>query len=251
MEAAGEAGVKFIVLDRVNPIGGATVAGPVRLGPSQFIAYHNIPVQHGMTAGELARMINAERGLGVELQIVKIEGWKRGLFFDSTGQPWTNPSPNMRSLTQALLYPGIGLLETAMSVGRGTDTPFEVIGAPYIDGVRLARRLNGLGQAGVMFVPILFTPSASVHKDEPCDGVNIIITDRRKLNAVSLGIDITRVLHKMYPKDFPLAKVGRLLCHPPTIESLGQGKTLSQIEALWKADLAKFNTRRADYLLYE
>jgi len=251
MEAAGEAGVKFIVLDRVNPIGGVTVAGPVRLGPSQFIAYHNIPVQHGMTAGELARMINAERGLGVELQIVKIEGWKRGLFFDSTGQPWTNPSPNMRSLTQALLYPGIGLLETAMSVGRGTDTPFEVIGAPYIDGVRLARRLNGLGQAGVMFVPILFTPSASVHKDEPCDGVNIIITDRRKLNAVSLGIDIARVLHKMYPKNFPLAKVGRLLCHPPTIESLGQGKTLSQIEALWKADLAKFNTRRADYLLYE
>ena len=251
MEAAGEAGVKFIVLDRVNPIGGVTVAGPVRLGPSQFIAYHNIPVQHGMTAGELARMINAERGLGVELQIVKIEGWKRGLFFDSTGQPWTNPSPNMRSLTQALLYPGIGLLETAMSVGRGTDTPFEVIGAPYIDGVRLARRLNGLGQAGVMFVPILFTPSASVHKDEPCDGVNIIITDRRKLNAVSLGIDIARVLHKMYPKDFPLAKIGRLLCHPPTIESLGQGKTLLQIEALWKADLSNFNTRRSDYLLYE
>ena len=217
MEAAGEAGVKFIVLDRVNPIGGVTVAGPVRLGPSQFIAYHNIPVQHGMTAGELARMINAERGLGVELQIVKIEGWKRGLFFDSTGQPWTNPSPNMRSLTQALLYPGIGLLETAMSVGRGTDTPFEVIGAPYIAGVRLARRLNGLGQAGVMFVPILFTQSASVHKDEPCDGVNIIITNRRKLNAVSLGIDIARVLHKMYPKNFPLAKIGRLLCHSPTV----------------------------------
>ena len=104
MEAAGEAGVKFIVLDRVNPIGGVTVAGPVRLGPSKFIAYHNIPVQHGMTAGELARMINAERGLGVELQVVKIKGWKRGLFFDSTGQPWTNPSPNMRSHTQELLY---------------------------------------------------------------------------------------------------------------------------------------------------
>ena len=251
MEAAGEAGVKFIVLDRVNPIGGATVAGPVRLGPSQFIAYHNIPVQHGMSAGELARMINAERGLGVELQIVKIEGWKRGLFFDATGQPWTNPSPNMRSLTQAILYPGIGLLETAMSVGRGTDTPFEVIGAPYIDDVKLANQLNALGQTGVRFVPIRFTPDYSVHKDKPCGGVNIIITDRRKLRAVPLGIDIARVLRKMYPKNFPLAKVGRLLCHPPTIESLGQGKTLSQIEALWKADLAKFNTRRSDYLLYE
>jgi len=250
MEAASAAGVKFIVLDRVNPIS-TTVAGPVRLGPSQFIAYHNIPVQHGMTAGELARMINAERDLGVELQVVKIEGWKRSQWFDTTGQPWTNPSPNMRNLTQALLYPGIGLLETAMSVGRGTDTPFEVIGAPYIDDVKLANRLNALGQAGVRFVPIRFTPSASIHADEPCGGVNIIVTDRQKLRAVPLGIDIARVLHKLYPKKFPLAKVGRLLCHPPTIDALGQGKTLAQIEALWKTDLAKFTPRRAKYLLYE
>ena len=250
MEAASAAGVKFIVLDRVNPIS-TTVAGPVRLGPSQFIAYHNIPVQHGMTAGELARMINAERDLGVELQVVKIEGWKRSQWFDTTGQPWTNPSPNMRNLTQALLYPGIGLLETAMSVGRGTDTPFEVIGAPYIDDVKLANRLNALGQAGVRFVPIRFTPSASIHADEPCGGVNIIITDRRNLRAVPLGIDIARVLHELYPKKFPLAKVGRLLCHPPTLEALGQGKTLAQIEALWKTDLANFTPRRAKHLLYE
>jgi len=208
-------------------------------------------VQHGMTAGELARMINAERGLDVGLKIVKIEGWKRDRFFDSTGQPWTNPSPNMRNLTQALLYPGIGLLETAMSVGRGTDTPFEVIGAPYIDGVRLASRLNALGQAGVTFIPIRFTPSASVHEGEPCGGVNIIVIDRRKFRAVPLGIDIARVLHELYPKQFPLAKVGRLLCHPSTIEALGQGKTLAQIEALWRTGLAKFTLRRAKYLLYE
>jgi len=251
MEAAAEAGVKFIVLDRVNPIGGATVAGPVRLGPSQFIAYHDIPMQHGMTAGELARMINTERDLGVELQIVKIEGWKRSQLFDTTGQPWTNPSPNMRNFTQALLYPGIGLLETAMSVGRGTDTPFEVIGAPYIDDVKLANRLNALGQPGVRFIPIRFTPDYSVHKDKPCGGVNIIVTDRHKLRAVPLGIDIARVLHKLYPKSFPLAKVGRLLCHPPTLEALGQGKTLAHIEALWKTGLANFTPRRAKYLLYE
>lgn len=251
MEAAAEAGVKFIVLDRVNPIGGATVAGPVRLGPSQFIAYHDIPMQHGMTAGELARMINTERDLGVELQIVKIEGWKRSQLFDTTGQPWTNPSPNMRNFTQALLYPGIGLLETAMSVGRGTDTPFEVIGAPYIDDVKLANRLNALGQPGVRFIPIRFTPDYSVHKEKPCGGVNIIVTDRHKLRAVPLGIDIARVLHKLYPKSFPLAKVGRLLCHPPTLEALDQGKTLAHIEALWKTGLAKFTPRRAKYLLYE
>lgn len=251
MEAAAEAGVKFIVLDRVNPIGGATVAGPVRLGPSQFIAYHDIPMQHGMTAGELARMINTERDLGVELQIVKIEGWKRSQLFDTTGQPWTNPSPNMRNFTQALLYPGIGLLETAMSVGRGTDTPFEVIGAPYIDDVKLANRLNALGQPGVRFIPIRFTPDYSVHKDKPCGGVNIIVTDRHNLRAVPLGIDIARVLHKLYPKSFPLAKLGRLLCHPPTLEALDQGESLAHIEALWKTGLAKFTPRRAKYLLYE
>ena len=216
MEAAAEAGVKFIVLDRVNPIGGATVAGPVRLGPSQFIAYHDIPVRHGMTVGELAQMINVERNAGCSsCKIVKIEGWKRGQLFDTTGQPWTNPSPNMRCLTQALLYPGIGLLETAMSVGRGTDTPFEVIGAPYINDIKLANQLNALGQPGVRFVPIRFTPDYSVHKDESCGGVNIIITDRNKLLAVPLGIDIARVLHELYPKRFPLAKVDRLLCHPP------------------------------------
>jgi len=251
MEAAAEAGVKFIVLDRVNPIGATVVEGPVRLGPTDFIAFHDIPIRHGMTVGELARMFNSERGYNADLQVVKIENWSRGQVFDTTGQPWTNPSPNMRNLTQAMLYPGIGFLETAMSVGRGTDTPFEVIGAPYIDDVRLAKRLNALGQAGVTFVPVRFTPDYSVHKDESCGGVNIIITDREALKPVALGIDIARVLHAMYPKEFPLAKVGRLLCHPPTIEALGQGKTLRQIEAAWQPRLAKFKKRRAEFLLYD
>ena len=170
MEAAAEAWVKFIVLDRVNPIGATVVEGPVRLGPTDFIAFHDIPIRHGMTVGELARMFNSERGYNANLQVVKIEKWSREQVFDTTGQPWTNPSPNMRNLTQAMLYPGIGLLETAMSVGRGTDTPFEVIGAPYIDDVRLAGRLNALGQAGVTFVPVRFTPDYSVHKDESCGG---------------------------------------------------------------------------------
>ena len=138
-----------------------------------------------------------------------------------------------------------------MSVGRGTDTPFEVIGAPYIDDVRLAKRLNALGQEGVRFVPIRFTPNYSVHKDEPCGGVNIIVTDRQKLRAVLLGIDIARELHALYPKQFPLVKVGRLLCHPPTLEALSQGKTLVQIEALWKRDLVNFTLRRAKHLLYK
>jgi uncharacterized protein YbbC (DUF1343 family) len=251
MEAASEAGIKFIVLDRVNPIGAANFEGPVRLGPTDFIAFHDIPVKHGMTVGELARMFNRERDYNVKLQIVKIEDWSRSQTFDETGQPWTNPSPNMRNITQAMLYPGIGLLETALSVGRGTDTPFEVIGAPYINDVLLAKRLNALGQEGVMFVPVRFTPSASIHKGQACGGVNIIITNRRKLKPVLLGAAIARELYAIYPKHFPLVKVNRLLCHLPTIRAIEQGKTLDQIQELWQSDLVNFNKRRAEFLIYD
>ena len=251
MEAASESGVKFIVLDRVNPIGAANVEGPVRLGPTDFIAFHDIPVKHGMTVGELARMFNRERGYNVKLEVVEIEDWSRRQTFDETGQPWTNPSPNMRNLTQAMLYPGIGLLETALSVGRGTDTPFEVIGAPYIDDVLLAKRLNALSQEGVMFVPIRFTPSASIHKAKECGGVNIIITNREKLKPVILGIAIARELHAIYPNHFPLVKVNRLLCHLPTIRAIEKGETMNDIQELWQTDLDKFNKRRAEFLIYD
>ena len=251
MEAAAEAGIRFIVLDRINPIGGQIVDGPIRRGKSQFIAFHDIPVQHGMTVGELAHMFNKERDYNVNLQVVKVEGWSRKMFFDETGQPWTNPSPNMRSLTQALLYPGVGLLETALSVGRGTDTPFEIIGAPYIDDVKLARSLNDLKQPGVRFIPIKFTPKASIHRDKVCNGVNIIITNREALRAVPLGVEIARVLHQMYPKNFPLIKVNRLLCHSDTLSAIERGDTLSQIQNMWAEDLNHFKRRRSKFLLYE
>lgn len=251
MEAAAEAGIRFIVLDRINPIGGQIVDGPIRRGKSQFIAFHDIPVQHGMTVGELAHMFNKERDYNVNLQVVKVEGWSRRMFFDETGQPWTNPSPNMRSLTQALLYPGVGLLETALSVGRGTDTPFEIIGAPYIDDVKLARSLNDLKQPGVRFIPIKFTPKASIHKDKVCNGVNIIITNREALRSVPLGVEIARVLHQMYPENFPLIKVNRLLCHSDTLSAIERGDTLSQIQKLWAEDLNLFKRRRSKFLLYE
>ena len=251
MEAASQAGIRFIVLDRINPIGGQIVDGPIRQGPSQFIAFHDIPIQHGMTVGELALMFNKERSYYANLQVVKVEGWSRGKFFDETGQPWTNPSPNMRSLTQAILYPGIGLLETALSVGRGTDTPFEIIGAPYIDDVKLARSLNDLQQPGVRFIPIKFTPKASIHKDRPCRGVNIIITDRKIFRSVPLGIEIARVLHQTYPENFPLSKVNRLLCHSATLKAIEDGDSLSQIQNIWKEDLNQFRKRRAEFLLYK
>ncbi len=251
MEAAAEAGIRFIVLDRINPIGGQIVDGPIRRGKSQFIAFHDIPVQHGMTVGELAHMFNKERDYNVNLQVVKVEGWSRRMFFDETGQPWTNPSPNMRSLTQALLYPGVGLLETALSVGRGTDTPFEIIGAPYIDDVKLARSLNDLKQPGVRFIPIKFTPKASIHRDKVCNGVNIIITNRKALRTVPLGVEIARVLHQMYPENFPLIKVNRLLCHSDTLSAIERGDTLSQIQNMWAEDLNHFKRRRSKFLLYE
>ena len=251
MEAAAETGIRFIVLDRINPIGGQIVDGPIRRGKSQFIAFHDIPVQHGMTVGELAHMFNKERDYNVNLQVVKVEGWSRRMFFDETGQPWTNPSPNMRSLTQALLYPGVGLLETALSVGRGTDTPFEIIGAPYIDDVKLARSLNDLKQPGVRFIPIKFTPKASIHRDKVCNGVNIIITNREALRSVPLGVEIARVLHQMYPKNFPLIKVNRLLCHSDTLSAIERGDTLSQIQNMWAEDLNHFKRRRSKFLLYE
>ena len=173
------------------------------------------------------------------------------MFFDQTSLPWINPSPNMRSLTEAILYPGIGLLETtSLSVGRGTDTPFELIGAPYIDDARLASELNRAGLTGVRFVAVRFTPDASVFKGQLCKGVNIILTDRDNCNVVDLGITIASKLQQLYPKEFGLDKFNRLLVHKPTVDAIRSGKSLTQIKSLWGADLNEFRARREKYLIY-
>jgi uncharacterized protein YbbC (DUF1343 family) len=252
LEAAGEAGIKFFVLDRVNPINALTIDGPVLTNQTSFTAFHPIPVRYGMTMGELARMFNAERNFKTDLTVIPVENWSRDLWFDQTGLPWINPSPNMRSLTEATLYPGVGLLETtALSVGRGTDTPFEVIGAPYIDDVQLADELNRAGLAGVRFVPVRFTPTASVFKDKPCGGVNIILTDRDHCNVVDIGLTIAQALHRLHPTDFGIEKFNRLLGHSATIDALKSGKTLSDTKRMWVTDLEEFQKRRAKYLLYK
>jgi uncharacterized protein YbbC (DUF1343 family)/CubicO group peptidase (beta-lactamase class C family) len=251
MEAAGKAGLKFFVLDRVNPIGGRAVEGPVHTNASSFVAFHSTPLRHGMTVGELARMFNEERGWKVDLTVIKLEGWDRSMWFDETGLPWINPSPNMRSLTEATLYPGVGLHESALSVGRGTGTPFEVIGAPYIDDdVELAAALNRTGLAGVRFVPVRFTPTASTFKDKPCGGVSIVVTDRDQLNAVDVGITIGLTVQKLYGTNYALAKVQTLLEHRPTLEAIKAGKTLNQIKQSWESQLTDFKRRRQKYLLY-
>ena len=195
-------------------------------------------------------MFNAERSLHADLTVIKLEGWTRDLWFDQTGLPWINPSPNMRTLAGATLYPGVGLHETALSVGRGAGTPFEMIGAPYIDDVRLAAELNRAGLAGVGFIPIRFTPTYGTFKDQACGGAMMIVTQRDRLQSVDVGIAIAQTLQRLYPKDFALTKVNRLLQDPQTIAAISAGKSLTEIKQGWTAELDAFKKRRAQYLLY-
>lgn len=250
MEAAAESGKKYFVLDRVNPLNGLTVDGPVLAGKTSFVAYHYVPLRYGMTIGELAKMFNTERKCNADLTVIPLENWQREAWFDQTGLPWVNPSPNMRNLTEAILYPGLGLLESAVSVGRGTDTPFEVVGAPYIDDVKFAAALNRAGLPGVRFVPIVFTPTYSVHKDQLCRGVYIVLTDRDACNVVDVGLQIAKTLYQLYPNDFSPDKMRHLLLHPPTLEAIKADKSLSEIHALWQPELEEFQKVRAKYLLY-
>jgi uncharacterized protein YbbC (DUF1343 family)/CubicO group peptidase (beta-lactamase class C family) len=250
LEAAAKAKLKFIVLDRVNPIGGVTIEGPIYRGDPQFTAWHAVPLRHGMTVGELAKMFDAERGFNADLTVIPCEGWTRGMWFDATALPWRNPSPNMRSLTAAALYPGVGLHETAISVGRGTDKPFEQIGTPYIDDVLFAAEMNKAMLPGVRFVPVRFTPTSSTFKDRECGGVAIVVTDREKLRAVDVGICIALTLRRLYPSDYALDKIAPLLRHAPTLEAIKAAQPLGTVRQTWEVELEQFKKRRLPFLLY-
>jgi len=250
MEAAAAAHVKFVVLDRVNPIGGVDVEGPLLHGPENFTGWHSLPIRHGMTVGELARMFNDERHIGADLTVIPLTHWRRELWMDEAGLPWINTSPNMRSVTEAGLYPGIGILESAVSVGRGTETPFEIAGAPYIDGATLAREVTAMSLPGIRFEATSFTPSSSVFANQRCGGVRMTITDRRTLRPVATGIAIALVLHRLYPNDFALEKIAPLLRDPATLDAIRADKPLAEIVSMWRQDEAAFAARRAKYLLY-
>jgi len=252
MEEAAKNKVKFVVLDRVNPINGVEVEGPLADADKlSFTAYYQLPVRHAMTVGELALLFNGERQINADLQVVRVENWRRESWFDETGLVWVNPSPNMRSLTEATLYPGIGLLETTnVSVGRGTDTPFEVVGAPWIDGRRLATGLNGTRLPGVRFVPVRFTPRSSVHKDAECGGINIVITDRAQFEPITTGLEIAAQLLKLYPKDFAADKFNGLLVNQKVHDAFRQGADGRALRQIWESDLAGFRAIRSRYLLY-
>lgn len=253
MEEAAKARLPVYILDRPNPINGVEVEGPVADDDKlTFTSHHTIPVRHGMTIGELARLFNEERKIGCDLRVIEMEGWRRAMWLDATGQVWVNPSPNMRSLTEATLYPGVGLLETTnLSVGRGTDTPFEVIGAPWLDGRRLASYLNERRLPGVRFVPLRFTPDASVFKGEECGGVNLIVTDRAQFRPVRVGIEIAAALRRLYPAEWKVDSYLRLLAHADTLARLKRGESPDEITRSWQPQLEEFGRRRARALIYK
>jgi len=252
MEEAAKHNLRFVVLDRPNPITGTHVSGPLCDKEGEFTAYHPIPLVHGMTVGELARLFNVERKINADLQVIEMEGWHRSMWYDETGLLWVNPSPNMRSLTEATLYPAIGLIEACkVSVGRGTDTPFERFGAPWIDTPKLAQRLNNLGLKGVRFVPFDFTPTSSVHKDKLCHGVQVLLTDREAFEPLEAGLSIVRELHGLFPDAFDVDHVNNLLINKKIFEQVQASTQPGPFAPLWQQDLQAFQATRAKYLLYK
>lgn len=252
MEAAAAAGIAFWVLDRPNPIGADRVAGPV-LEPDlkSFTGYFRLPIRHGMTIGELARLFNAENPIGAALTVQAMQGYRRDMLYDETGLPWIDPSPNLRSLDQALLYPGVALAEASnVSVGRGTPTPFELLGAPWIEGERLAAELARRGIAGAAFRPAAFTPEAEPYRGRRCRGIRITVTDRRRLDPVLLGIELLSALHRLYPQRFALGRALGLVGSRTVLAAIDAGQDPRRIAAGWRRELDEFQTLRRRYLLY-
>ena len=252
MEEASKRGIGVVVLDRPNPVNGFQIEGPMLdaslLG---FIGYLPMPIRHGMTLGELAMLFNAENKIGAALTVVQMRNWRRDDWFDNTGLPWINPSPNMRNLLQATLYPGIGAFEYSnISVGRGTDTPFEQIGAPWIDGVRFAEALNNRLVPGIRFYPVRFTPTASKYANEECQGVFMVVTDRAALRPVRVGVEIASMLSKMYGSRFELEASERLFGAREGITRIRAGQDPSAIAASWAAGESRWRLLRNRYLLY-
>jgi uncharacterized protein YbbC (DUF1343 family) len=253
LEAAAKAGIEIIVLDRPNPVTGSFVQGPIPdSGKESFVNYFPVPVRHGMTMGELARMFNTERNLNARLTVVPMEGWVRGDWFDATGLQWINPSPNLRSLTEATLYPGVGTVEfTNVSVGRGTETPFELLGAPWIRGHEFAQYLNARNISGVRFVPTSFTPTAYPYSGQRCEGVNIVVVERNAIDAGQLGIELASALRKLYPQAYHMERLIELLPTQAVYDAVAQGQDPRRIAQDWQESLEKFQAMRLKYLIYK
>ena len=253
MEAAARKGIAFYVLDRPNPIRADKVQGPL-LDPDlrSFTGYFPMPVRHGMTAGELAQLYNVEAGIGAKLHVVKMRGYRRSEWYSDTGLRWPAPSPNLRSLAQAILYPGAALVEGAnVSVGRGTEAPFERLGAPWIKGRELADYLNRRGIAGVYFIPSDFTPEASLYRNQLCHGIRLLLTDRAVLDSPSLGIELASALYRLYPEKFRLKETLGMIGSRRVLQAIAEGQDPKIISAQWQDKIEEFLLMRNKYLLYE
>jgi uncharacterized protein YbbC (DUF1343 family)/CubicO group peptidase (beta-lactamase class C family) len=252
MEESAKRKIAVVVLDRPNPINGFQIEGPA-LDKAQlgFTGYFPMPIRHSLTLGELAKLFNAQNKIGADLTVVEIRNWDRESWFDQTGQPWINPSPNMRNLIQATLYPGIGAIEgTNLSVGRGTDTPFEQVGAPWIDGVKLADALNARNLPGIRFYPVRFTPTASKYANEECGGVFMIVTDRTAIHPVRVGVEIASVLSKMYGAKYELEAAERLFGSKEGLARIRSGDDPAAVVGSWAVAEARWRVLRNKYLLY-
>ncbi len=260
MEAAQENDIPFIVLDRPNPLGGHKVEGPV-LDPdyASFVGKYPIPLRHGMTVGELAELFNEEFQIDADLKVVKMNGWKRNMYYDDTGLEFVLPSPNMPTLTTAIVYPGAALIEgTNVSEGRGTTKPFELIGAPFINGTDLAAELSKKNLPGMKFRAASFTPSFSKHSGKLSHGIQIHVTNKKAYRPVETGLHIVKTIHDMYPEDFAfraenssgISFFDNLIGNGWVREAIESGSSVKEIQKQWKHELKDFEKLRKGYLLY-
>jgi uncharacterized protein YbbC (DUF1343 family) len=253
MEAAAAHRVPFYVLDRPDPLGGERIEGPMLdRDRTNFVGYFPMPVRMAMTLGEMAQMFNAEKKIGCDLHVIRMQNWRRQMWYSDTGLPWVNPSPNLRSPEAGILYPGLEILQAGgVSVGRGTTRPFELLGAPWIRGEELAAYLNRRAIPGVRFEAEKFTPDSGLYKGELCEGVRVVLADRDALQAMRMGIEIASALGKLYPSKFETTKMIELVGNAPTIKQLMEGGDPSAIVAGWAKDVEAFRRIRARHLLYQ
>jgi uncharacterized protein YbbC (DUF1343 family) len=253
MEEAAKHNIAFYVLDRPNLIGGDVIEGPILdSDKTSIVGYYPLPIRYGLTIGELAQFFNAENHINCDLHVIAMKNWHRNYFFESTGIRWVPPSPNLRTVKGSIVYPGIEILQNAgVSVGRGTEAPFEEFGAPWMDGYAVADKLNELHQPGLRFTDQPFIPVSGLYAGQRCGGVGIRITDRAAVRSVRTGLEIAVILQKLYPAKFDPAKLLFLIGNAETIRQLQAGVSPEQIVASWSDDLAVFNATRQKYFIYK
>jgi uncharacterized protein YbbC (DUF1343 family) len=253
MEEAAKHDIAFFVLDRPNPLGGEIVEGPMLdADKTSFVAYYPLPVRYGLTIGELAQFFNAENHIGADLHVISMKNWHRNYFFESTGIKWIPPSPNLRTTKGSILYPGIEILQNAgVSVGRGTEAPFEEFGAPWLNGDEAAEALNARNLPGLHFTGKPFIPIAGLYAGQRCGGVSMRVTDRFKVRSMRVGLEIAAILQKLYSKQFEVSKMIELVGNADTMQQLQSAVPAEKIVASWSSSLADFEQVRRKYFLYK